>query len=86
MHHRQNRTWSCFDYLTNETEESFEVGNDNFLRFIEDKSKCKQVVSKATINYESLLDMLFVKVNSDVNIETDVVEAYWSDHKLCIQL
>jgi hypothetical protein len=43
---------------------------------MEDKFKCKQVVSKVTTNYESLLDLLFVKVNSDVNIETDVVEAY----------
>jgi hypothetical protein len=48
-----------------------QVGNDNFLRFMEDKFKCKQVVSKVTTNYESLLDLLFVKVNSDVNIETD---------------
>jgi hypothetical protein len=49
---------------------------------MEDKFKCKQVVSEVTTNYESLLDLLFVKVNSDVNIETDVVEAYWSDHKI----
>ena len=56
--------------------------NDNFLRFMEDNFRCKQVVSKVTTNYGSLLDLIFVKVNSDVDIETDVVEAYWSDHKI----
>lgn len=59
-----------------------QTGNDNFLRLIEDKFKCKQVVSNVTTNYGSLLDLIFVKVNSDVNIETDVVEAYCSDHKI----
>ena len=59
-----------------------QTGNDNFLRFMEDKFRCKQVVSKVTTNYGSLLDLIFVKVNSDVDIETDVVEAYWSDHKI----
>jgi hypothetical protein len=56
--------------------------NDNFLRFMEDEFRCIQVVSKVTTNYGSLLDLIFVKVNSDVNIETDVVEAYWSDHTI----
>ena len=59
-----------------------QAGNDNFLKFMEDKFRCKQVVSKITTNYGSLLDLMFVKVNSDVSIETDIVEAYWSDHKI----
>lgn len=59
-----------------------QTGNDNFLRFMEDKFRCKQVVSKVATNYGSVLDLMFVKVNSDVDIETDVVEAYWSDHKI----
>lgn len=35
-----------------------------------------------TANYGSMLDLLFIKVNSQVHIETYVAEAYWSDHKV----
>lgn len=44
--------------------------------------KCRQIVSKVTTKYDSLLDLAFIKVNDDVPIETDVVDAYWSDHKV----
>ena len=57
-------------------------GNQNFLKFMEKKFICKQEISKVTTNYGSILDLFFVKVNQDVDIESDVVEAYWSDHKI----
>lgn len=49
---------------------------------MEEIFSCRQVVSKVTTNYGSMLDLIFIKVNSDVHVATDVAEAYWSDHKV----
>lgn len=49
---------------------------------MEETFSCRQVVSKVTGNYGSMLDLIFIQVNSEVHIETDVAEAYWSDHKV----
>jgi hypothetical protein len=35
-----------------------------------------------TTRYGSILDLAFVKVNPDVTISSDVLEAYWSDHRI----
>lgn len=61
-----------------------QTGNDNFFKFMEETFSCRQDVSKVTGNYGSMLDLIFIKVNSEVHIETDVhvAEAYWSDHKV----
>jgi hypothetical protein len=37
---------------------------------------------KKTTRYGSILDLAFVKVNPDVTISSDVLEAYWSDHRI----
>jgi hypothetical protein len=38
------------------------------------------IVSKVTTNYGSMLDLAFIKVCSKSQVQTDVLEAYWSDH------
>lgn len=42
---------------------------------------CQQVITKVTTNYGSMLDLVFLKVFSDAQVHTDVLETYWSDHK-----
>lgn len=56
--------------------------NNALIDFMHEHFKCRQIVSKVTTKYDSLLDLAFIKVNDDVPIETDVVDAYWSDHKV----
>jgi hypothetical protein len=49
----------------------------SFLRY--NASPC---VSKVTTNYGSMLDLAFIKVCSKSQVQTDVLEAYWSDHNV----
>jgi hypothetical protein len=53
-----------------------------FLDFMEKTFLCKQIILKKTTRYGSILDLAFVKVNPDVTISSDVLEAYWSDHRI----
>ena len=57
-------------------------GNTNFLQYMEETFTCKQIVSKVTTDYGSLIDLVFCKTVQARHIETDVLEAYWSDHKI----
>jgi len=56
--------------------------NRRFLEFMEHTFNSKQVVSEVTTKYESLLDLAFLKVIPEASIKTDVLESYWSDHKI----
>lgn len=56
--------------------------NSTFLEFMQDTFKCKQVTSKFTTKYGSILDLVFTKVNPEFNVACDVLDAYWSDHKV----
>lgn len=56
--------------------------NSTFLEFMQDTFKCKQVISKFTTKYGSILNLVFTKVNPEVNVACDVLDAYWSDHKV----
>jgi hypothetical protein len=51
--------------------------NSSFLEFMQDTFKCKQVISKVTTKYGSILDLVFANVNPEVNVACDVIEAYW---------
>jgi hypothetical protein len=57
-------------------------GNVDFLNFMERTFGCKQIVSKVTTNYGSMLDLAFIEVCSKSQVQTDVLEAYWSDHNV----
>jgi hypothetical protein len=57
-------------------------GNVDFLNFMERTFGCKQIVSKVTTNYGSMLDLAFIKVCSKSQVQIDVLEAYWSDHNV----
>lgn len=54
-------------------------GHIDFLTFFEKCFKCKQIVTKATHNTGSQLDLIFTNI---APCATDVIEAYWSDHKM----
>ena len=56
--------------------------NNRFLEFMENTFSSKQIVSEVTTKYQSLLDLAFLKVNPEANVRTDVLESYWSDHKI----
>ena len=57
-------------------------GNVDFLNFMERTFGCKQIVINATTNFGSMLDLAFIKVFSKSQVQTDVFEAYWSDHNV----
>ncbi|XP_071138424.1 uncharacterized protein [Mytilus edulis] len=58
------------------------TGNNSFLEFTRDSFCCSQIVSKPTTSYGTLLDLIFLNFDSKVNFETDVLDSYWSDHKV----
>ncbi|VDI28356.1 Hypothetical predicted protein [Mytilus galloprovincialis] len=58
------------------------TGNTSFLKFMRDSFCCSQIVSKPTTSYGTLLDLIFLNFDSKVNFETDVLDSYWSDHKV----
>lgn len=55
------------------------AGHFDFLMFLEKCFQCKQIVTKATHDTGSQLDLIFTNISPCV---TDVIEAYWSDHKM----
>jgi hypothetical protein len=55
------------------------VGHGDFLSFMESGLNCKQIVTKATHDSGSKLDLIFTNMSP---CETDVIEAYWSDHQI----
>lgn len=59
-----------FDLLT---------GHTDFLTFMEKVFSCKQIVRKITHDSGSKLDLIFTNISP---CATDVIEAYWSDHKM----
>ncbi|XP_076105470.1 uncharacterized protein LOC143073656 [Mytilus galloprovincialis] len=58
------------------------TGNTSFLKFMIDSFCCSQIVSKPTTSYGTLLDLIFLNFDSRLNFETDVLDSYWSDHKV----
>ncbi|CAC5416130.1 unnamed protein product [Mytilus coruscus] len=58
------------------------TGNTSFLKFMRDTFCCSQIVSKASTSYGTLLDLIFLNFISKVNFETDVLDSFWSDHKV----
>ncbi|XP_078328660.1 uncharacterized protein LOC144623788 [Crassostrea virginica] len=55
------------------------AGHTEFLSFMETGFNCKQIVTKTTHDSGSKLDLIFTNISS---YNTDVIEAYWSDHKM----
>ena len=55
------------------------AGHTDFLQFMETGFNCKQIVTKTTHDSGSKLDLIFTNISS---YKTDVIEAYWSDHKM----
>lgn len=49
-----------------------------FVRFMTTLFKCRQYVQKPSTDFGSMLDLIF----SNCPVFSDVIEAYWSDHKL----
>ncbi|VDI80100.1 Hypothetical predicted protein, partial [Mytilus galloprovincialis] len=58
------------------------TGNTSFLKFTRDSFCCSQIVSKPTTSNGTLLDLIFLNFDSKVNFEIDVLDSYWSDHKI----
>ena len=54
-------------------------GHASLLDFMKLNFNCGQIVQKATHDSGSQLDLIFTNI---LNCETDVIEAYWSDHKI----
>lgn len=59
-----------FDLLT---------GHTDFLTFMEKVFSCKKIVRKITHDSGSKLDLIFTNISP---CATDVIEAYWSYHKM----
>ena len=52
--------------------------NTEFVKFIETSFRCRQQIKQSTTDSASILDLIF----SNCEAFCDVVEAYWTDHKL----
>ena len=52
--------------------------NTEFVKFIETSFRCRQQIKQSTTDSGSILDLIF----SNCEAFCDVVEAYWTDHKL----
>ena len=63
---------------------NFDILKDNssFLAFMQDTFLCKQIVTKVTTDYNTILDLFFIKVKPSAQVASDVLEAYWSDHNI----
>lgn len=55
------------------------AGHTDFLSFLEIGLNCKQIVTKTTHESGSKLDLIFTNMSP---CKTDVIEAYWSAHKI----
>ena len=53
--------------------------NASLLQFMNEMFSCRQLVQKSTTDYGSCLDLMFSNCQ---NMYSDVIECYWSDHKL----
>ncbi len=53
--------------------------NADFLNFLKEKFGCNQVINKVTTKSNTQLDLIFTNFT---NIQTDVLQAYWSDHNM----
>ena len=52
--------------------------NTEFVKFMETSFRCRQQIKQSTTDFGSILDLIF----SNCEAFCDVVEAYWTDHKL----
>ena len=52
--------------------------NTDFVKFMETSFRCRQQIKQSTTDTGSILDLIF----SNCEAFCDVVEAYWTDHKL----
>ena len=52
--------------------------NTDFVKFMETSFRCRQQIKQSTTDTGSILDLIF----SNCEALCDVVEAYWTDHKL----
>ena len=52
--------------------------NSEFVKFMGTSFRCKQQIKQSTTDSGSILDLIF----SNCEAFCDVVEAYWTDHKL----
>ena len=52
--------------------------NTEFVKFMETSLRCRQQIKQGTTDSGSILDLIF----SDGDVFCDVIEAYWTDHKL----
>ena len=52
--------------------------NSEFVKFMETSFRCRQQIKQSTTDSGSILDLIF----SNCEAFCDVVEAYWTDHKL----
>ena len=52
--------------------------NKEFVKVMEASFRCRQQIKQSTTDSGSILDLIF----SDCEAFCDVVEAYWTDHKL----
>lgn len=51
----------------------------DFLNFMKENFGCNQVINKVTTKNNTQLDLIFTNFT---NIQTDVLQAYWSDHNI----
>ena len=54
--------------------------SSSFLAFMKQTFQCNQIIKKVTTDYNSTLDLIFIKTDLSTPILSDVLEAYWSDH------
>ena len=52
--------------------------NTEFVKFMETSFRCRQQIKQGTTDFGSILDLIFLNCEAFC----DVVEAYWTDHKL----
>ena len=52
--------------------------NTEFVKFMETSFRCRQQIKQSTTDSGSILDLIF----SNCEAFCDVVDAYWTDHKL----
>ena len=61
-------------------------GHDNSLNFMSETFMCSQIVTRPTRLYATLLDHIFININSNFHYETEILDAYWSDHQSPVQV
>lgn len=51
----------------------------DFLNFMKETFGCVQIINKVTTKNKTQLDLVFTNFT---DLQTDVLEAYWSDHNM----